>query len=106
MGKKSRDKGYRMENQTRLILNASEIPTIRVPLSGGGSIKGDLILWPDTNIKKTAECKIRSTGFKTLYAFLENDDMAFIRSDNNETLAIMPMRLFLDFAKAYAEVNK
>ena len=44
MGKFSRDKGYRVENNLRKqILTHENMECIRVPLSGGASIKGDLI---------------------------------------------------------------
>ena len=44
MGKFSRDKGYRVENNLRKqILTHENMECIRVPLSGGASIKGELI---------------------------------------------------------------
>ena len=85
MGKKSRDKGYRLEHELVLKLNEMGFNAERVPLSGGagGSFTGDLII----NGKK-AEVKGRATGFKEIYKWLEGVDYLFIRSDRKEWLVI------------------
>lgn len=95
MGKKSRDKGYRFENECRLLFQAHDIPCIRVPLSGGGSIKDDLLIYPDTVNQIRAECKIRAEGFKTLYGYLTEADIAIIRADRKEALVVMPLKEYL-----------
>lgn len=103
MGKKSRDKGYRFENECRLLFEAHDISCIRVPLSGGGSIKDDLLIYPDTDRQIRAECKIRAEGFKTLYGYLTEADIAIIRADRKEALVVQSLR---DYINLLIEANK
>jgi hypothetical protein len=93
MGKKSRDKGYRLEHELVLKLNEMGFKAERVPLSGGagGSFTGDLII----NGKK-AEVKGRAAGFKEIYKWLEPVDYLFIRADRQEWLVVMRLKDFKD----------
>jgi hypothetical protein len=93
MGKKSRDKGYRLEHELVLKLNEMGFNAERVPLSGGagGSFTGDLII----NGKK-AEVKGRATGFKEIYKWIEPVDYLFIRADRQSWLVVIRLQ---DFAK-------
>ena len=73
MGKFSRDKGYRVENNLRKqILTHENMECIRVPLSGGASIKGDLIFnkWKDNN-----EVLIIKADNKKALAIVDLDDL-------------------------------
>jgi len=85
MGKKSRDKGYRLEHELVMKLKEMGFNAERIPLSGGagGSFSGDLLI----NGKK-AEVKGRAQGFKEIYKWLEPVDYLFIRSDRKEWLVI------------------
>ena len=85
MGKKSRDKGYRLEHELVQKLQEMGFSAERVPLSGGagGSFTGDLII----NGKK-AEVKGRATGFKEIYKWLEPVNFLFIRADRQEWLVV------------------
>jgi hypothetical protein len=89
MGKKSRDKGYRLEHELVLKLNEMGFNAERVPLSGGagGSFTGDLII----NGKK-AEVKGRATGFKEIYKWIEPVDYLFIRADRQSWLVVMRVK--------------
>jgi Holliday junction resolvase len=86
MGKKSRDKGYRLEHELVQKLQEMGFLAERVPLSGGagGSFTGDLIVGDGRRV----EVKGRASGFKQIYKWLENVDFLFIRSDRKEWLVI------------------
>jgi len=89
MGKKSRQKGYRLENELAGILREMGLNAERIPLSGagGGSFSGDLIV-----NGKIAEVKGRKDGFKSLYSWLEGRDILFIRADRKEWLVILRLK--------------
>lgn len=89
MGKKSRDKGYRLEHELVEKLKEMGLSAERIPLSGavGGSFSGDLIV-----NGKIAEVKGRAEGFKNLYNWLEGRDILFIRADRKEWLAVVRLK--------------
>lgn len=89
MGKKSKDKGYRLEHELVERLKELGFNAERVPLSGrsGGSFSGDLIVEG-----KIAEVKGRRDGFKSLYKWLEDRDILFIRADRKEWLVIQRLK--------------
>ena len=71
MGKSQRDKGYRTENNVRLKALEHGLDAYRVPLSGGASIKGDVVVKNSVDewvleIKCRATASNKSTdGWKT-----------------------------------------
>lgn len=89
MGKKSRDKGYRLEHELVLKLKEMGFKAERIPLSGGagGSFSGDLII-----NGKRAEVKGRAQGFKEIYKWLESVDYLLIRADRQEWLVVMRLK--------------
>ena len=89
MGKKSKDKGYRLEHELVEKLKELGIQAERIPLSGagGGSFIGDLIVEG-----KIAEVKVRGDGFKSLYKWMEDRDILFIRADRREWLVIQRLK--------------
>ena len=89
MGRKSKDKGYRLEHELEEKLNELGFNAQRVPLSGqsGGLFSGDLII-----DGKIAEVKGRADGFKTLYRWLEGKDILFVRADRKEWLVIQRLK--------------
>lgn len=88
LGLKSKRKGYRLENELVNKLREMGLKAERVPLSGQcGSFVGDLIV---NNLK--AEVKGRSNGFKSLYKWLEDRDILFIRSDRKEWLVVLRLK--------------
>ena len=90
MGKFSRDKGYRVENNLRKqALLHEDIECIRVPLSGGGSIKGDLIVNKVGEEKWFVEAKCRANGFKSIYDWFEGNDALIIKADNKKALIVL-----------------
>ena len=100
MGKFSRDKGYRVENNLRKqILTHENMECIRVPLSGGASIKGDLIINKKGGEKWEAEVKARADGFKKIYEWKENHEVLIIKADNKKALAILDLDDFITLLK-------
>lgn len=89
MGIKSRRKGYRLERELKEKLKELGLEVERVPLSGagGGSFSGDLII-----NGKRAEVKGRAEGFKSIYQWLEDRDILFIRADRKEWLVIQRLK--------------
>ena len=77
MGKFSRDKGYRVENNLRKqALMHDDIECFRVPLSGGASIKGDLVVNKTGEEKWILEAKCRANGFKSIYDWFEDSEFS------------------------------
>ena len=92
MGKFSRDKGYRVENNLRKqILTHENMECIRVPLSGGASIKGDLIFNNKGGEKWQAEVKARADGFKNIYKWLTDVEILILKADNKKALAVLDL---------------
>ncbi|MAL46656.1 hypothetical protein [Hyphomonas sp.] len=92
MGKFSRDKGYRVENNLRKqILTHEKMECIRVPLSGGASIKGDLIFNKKGGEKWQAEVKARADGFKNIYKWLTDVEILILKADNKKALAVLDL---------------
>jgi Holliday junction resolvase len=96
MGKESRDKGYRGEHNLVNMFKSEDINAVRVPLSGATEFaKGDIIL--DNNLR--CEVKVRKSGFKQIYDWLEDKDLLFVKSDRQEYLCIMPISVFIKLFK-------
>jgi Holliday junction resolvase len=100
MGKFSRDKGAR--NERKLVGRWTERKHIaqRVPLSGGagGRFSGDLDVafhWAP-KVRYRIEAKVRADGFKTLYDYIDGNDMAIVGRDRDEPLIVMRLGDFFD----------
>jgi len=100
MGKKSRDKGLRMEREIVHLLQEAGIGAERVPLSGaaGGSYTGDVSL-PVRGRDWLGEVKARATGFSQIYKWLGTNDALFIRRDRDRWLIVLPVDRFLEALK-------
>jgi len=95
MSKSQRDKGYRTENNVRLKALDHGLDAYRVPLSGGASIKGDVVVSNDVD-KWVLEIKCRGNGFKQIYGWLEDNDALVLKADNKPELVCLPMADFFD----------
>lgn len=97
-GKKSRDKGYRGENNLVNILKKHGIKARRVAYSGAGYEKGDILIG---HSKDKAEVKVRKNAFKSIYSYLEKDNCkyAFIKTDYKPYLVVMRINDFIDHYK-------
>jgi len=89
LGRKSKDKGYRLEHELVEKLKELGFSAERIPLSGqaGGSFSGDIRIE-----ERIAEVKGRADGFKTLYRWLEGKDILFVRADRKEWLVIQRLK--------------
>ncbi|MFG1413443.1 hypothetical protein V5G24_20235 [Xanthobacter sp. VTT E-85241] len=95
MGKKSRDKGARIERAIVKILQDHGLCAERVPLSGQGAIArasdrfgGDVhvpVLGQDERI----EVKARSSGFAMIYGWLEGNYGLVIKADRKDPLIVL-----------------
>ena len=95
MGKSQRDKGWRSENNVRKKALDHELDAYRVPLSGGASIKGDVVV-KGKGDSWTLEVKCRATGFKQRYDWLGDNDALVIKADNKPELVVLDMGDFFD----------
>lgn len=106
MGKKSRDKGYRIERELVQRHIAAGIPAERVPLSGGagGSYTGDIIIGE----KLRAEVKARANGegFATLEKWLGDNDLLILRRDRSEPMVLMQWETYAAIISAWLAVGR
>jgi Holliday junction resolvase len=100
-GRRSRDKGARAERALVRLLQDRGFAAERVPLSGsaGGRFSGDITI-PLLGVDRIAEVKIRGTGFRQLYEWLNGRDLLIVRADRHEALVILPLRLGVQIAQA------
>lgn len=93
MGKRSRDKGSRVERAIVNSLKASGITAERVPLSGGagGSFIGDIRI--DFGMgEKLLEVKARAVGFKQIYDWLGSNFGLVVKADRSEPLLVIRLK--------------
>lgn len=81
-GRRSRDKGARVERSIVAALQAAGLAAVRVPLSGavGGRFSGDVIM-PLAGRDLCLEVKARADGFRNLYDWLEGPDVLIVKAD-------------------------
>ncbi|MEN2984326.1 MAG: hypothetical protein ABDH25_04800 [Dictyoglomaceae bacterium] len=98
MGRKSKDKGYRLEHNLEKILKDNGVIAKRIPLSGASFIKGDLLII--INGKEfLGEVKGRSQGFKEIYKFIDGKDFLFLKADYKDYLIVMSLDKFLNLLR-------
>ena len=97
MGRMSRNKGRRIENELVHKHKDMGVDCERVPLSGsaGGRFAGDLVIEHDGALYR-AEVKARATGngFKTLEGWIGDHDMLFLRRDRAEPMVVLTWRTY------------
>jgi hypothetical protein len=95
MAKAQRDKGWRTENNVRKkALHHGLEGSYRVPLSGGASIKGDVVVKGKGDW--VLEIKCRANGFKQIYDWMGDNDALVIKADNKPELVVLDMGDFFD----------
>jgi len=96
MGKASKDKGYRGENNLRHLLQDAGIDCERIPLSGASAITPscDLLIGDDQ-----AEVKVRANGFTTFYKWLAGNEYLFVKADRRPYLAVMEIKTLIQLLK-------
>jgi hypothetical protein len=98
-GRRSRDKGNRLERELVNLLQRAGIAGERVPLSGsaGGKFAGDISI-PVLGVDRCCECKVRGRGFGQLYTWLRDRDLLIIRADRREPLVVIRLGLAIEIA--------
>jgi hypothetical protein len=100
MGRKSRNKGARIEREVVHVFQEAGLAAERVPLSGAmrGSFAGDV--WcPVKGIDRVLEVKCRADGFKQIYDWLAGHYGLVIRRDRDEPLIVLRLSEFAELAK-------
>ncbi len=102
-GRRSRDKGARVERAIVNALQAGGFAAERVPLSGaaGGRYSGDIVL-PLLGRDLCLEAKARADGFRELYGWLDQRDVLIVKADRQEALVVVRMSLAVEIAQAAA----
>jgi hypothetical protein len=100
-GRRSRDKGNRVERALVRLLQEAGFGAERIPLSGaaGGKFSGDISV-PLLGIDRTVEVKCRADGFRELYGWLAEHSLLIVKADRREPLVIVPWRLAIEIAVA------
>jgi hypothetical protein len=98
-GRAPAQKGYRLENQTRLYLCEAGLDCKRIPLSGAGDEKGDLRLITGWGQTLKGECKSRAELAKWIVNALGDHDFLVLKQDRGETLVMLRLALFRDMAQ-------
>ena len=102
-GRRSRDKGSRVERAIVHALQAGGFAAQRVPLSGavGGRYSGDIVM-PLLGRDLCLEAKARADGFRELYSWLDRRDVLIVKADRQEPLVIVRLSLAAEIAKQVA----
>ena len=96
-GRRSRDKGARAERALVRFLQGRGFAAEKI--SGMYKPGADINL-PLLGRDRRVEVKVRGTGFRQLYAWLDCRDLLIVRADRREPLVILPLRLGAQIAKA------
>ena len=106
MGKSQRDKGNRVERELNKYFQQQGFFSKKVPLSGAvDHFKGDLILkLMDKEFQ--IEVKARKNGFKTIYQFLNSNDILAIKANNKPFLLVFEIDKFIEIVRANVESRK
>ena len=98
-GASPKQKGYRLENSTRLYFKERGLECYRVPLSGAGIEKGDLCLTTGWGQKLKGECKSRKELAAWIVNALGEHDFLILKQDRGETLVMLRLPLFGDLCQ-------
>lgn len=101
MGAKSRSKGKRGEREVVRLARAAGLPAQRTwetaQSPDAAARKCDVLI-----AGQPAQVKIAADGFRVLYEALDGVDMAFVRADRREWLAVLPAEALLRLLKPQA----
>ena len=102
-GKRSRDKGQRIEREIVNLHREIGVDAERVPLSGaaGGTFDGDIVI--AGTFKAEVKARAGGQGFKTLTRWLADHDVLFLREDRETPLVVMPWRTYERMIKRLTE---
>lgn len=92
-------KGSAEEYALRDALIEVGVSAKRVPLSGAGSIKGD-VLAEILGADRMFEVKRRATGFTSIYNWLQGNWAVVVRADRKEAIITMRLEDWLELVRA------
>ena len=96
MAAKSREKGYRGENEVVRILRAAGLPARRVsPLEAGGEEKGDVEIGG-----RVAQVKLGSHVPMCLGRWMKDADMLIVRRDRQPWLVVQTLEDWLETSRS------
>lgn len=98
-GNHSRLKGYRFENELRLDLIESGFEAYRVPLSGAGREKDDLVFTCGWGEQSRIEAKIRASLPAYLVQPLEKCDAVVFRENRGKTFVLITWERFKELCQ-------
>lgn len=99
LGKKSRDKGNRVERLLVNKLKEAGLDAQRVPLSGAcqGDFAGDIqIKLENQTLLVEVKARKNGQGFKVLEGWLGDNDMLFLKRDNQEPLVTLKWETLIE----------
>lgn len=99
MGRASKDKGYRYENELRLEFLEHGLECRRVPLSGAGDEKGDLVVTTGWGEKQVGEAKRRARLPSYLTSALDQHDFAVFREDRGQSFVLITLKRFKELCQ-------
>ena len=101
--KSPRRKGAAKERELVRLFEAAGVPARRVPMSGGGSIKGDVQCGPQ--YRYTAEVKARKSGagWTVLERWLAGNEMLVLFRDRQMPLVCLEWGLFAELMAQHCE---
>ena len=92
----SKNKGSRVERELVLKHKRQGIPCIRVPLSGGGSISGDLLIGPHQEYRAEVKARKTGAGFAVLEGWLKGNDILILKKDFSEPFVAMTWQMYIE----------
>ena len=108
MGKKSRDKGARIEREIVALHKEIGVYAEKVPLSGGTRYQGnagdvDIYVRGKDEGPLCSEVKGRANGegFKTLEKWMGDNDILFLRRDHQSPLVMLPWPTYVKLVTAF-----
>ena len=96
MSNPSKNKGSRVERELVLKHKRQGIPCLRVPLSGGGSISGDLLIGPQQEYRAEVKARKNGAGFAVLEKWLKGNDLLILKKDFSEPFVAMTWQMYVE----------
>jgi Holliday junction resolvase len=104
---KAKCKGSRVERELVNELKLHGLNATRVPLSGAGSIKGDIMINIDGhNYVAEAKARANGEGFKKLEDWLGGNDFLVLKKDRSTPMVCMTWDMFLTLMEKMLGLTK
>ena len=98
-GRAPYQKGFRLENFVRKYFVERGLTCRRIPLSGAGEEKGDLVLTCGWGQTLKIECKSRKELAKWIATALGEHDAVILKFDRGEPMVLQTLDSFADMAQ-------